>query len=247
MAHHGFSHVPDRGFMAFLTDLSEGAWSSISVDAYTAEDQQEGPAPADAPTKVICKLRMILAVDALRNVLNVADATKLAAADEEWDAAQRALYHRLSAAADDEDPETAEAARRLSKVLLAGEGKAQTKMAYDKEVDFGRQQISLTRDGELAAATAKLDLGRIMIRIDRVTEALAKVQGRGSGQQPAKTPSRRKRDALRACAAAFKSVYEQLGWLIEITPAGSQRDEVIALQAPFIALQERYSNSSPGD
>lgn len=242
---HGYGSVTDKGFTAFLTDLEQGGWGDVPVDTYKSAEGQQLAGLAKLPADVGCKLSIVWAVQELQAALSTADPSLLAAADKEWDSAQRALYHQLNAGAEDKEPSTREAAGRLQKALLAGDGKAQTQLSYEQEVDFGRQQVSLSKQGELAEAAGKVGLAGQLARIDEATEALATLLGRAPGETTSKAPSVRRREALTACAAAFNTVHTQLSWLIKHTPPGGERDALAGMLAPFEALLARYDKASP--
>jgi hypothetical protein len=76
--------------------------------------------------------------------------------------------------------------------------------------------------------------------VARTTEALAKGLGRaaGSKRQP---PSRKLREAVGECAAAFNGVHDAIAWFAGRTPPGAERDQLTALLAPLEALLSRHA------
>jgi hypothetical protein len=236
MAGYGYSYVSDKSFVAFLHDLSEGAWKSVSIAKYDNAERTLSPAMLDAPQPVLWKLRIVWAIAALKDALGSGTLDKL---DADWDACQRRLYHQLATHADDKSQEIREAAARLQGLLLQGGGTGQTSLDYDGEVDFGRHQILVTGEGQAAADVKKLKLGEALQDIAKATEALAKGLGRTSGGKRPAAPSARQREALAACTAAFNGVHDTIAWFIEHTPGGPELERLQALMAPFEALLER--------
>lgn len=240
MPRYGYSSVTDKGFSAFSRDLDEGAWKDISVEKYDGEDRIPAALLVEAPRQVVWKLRARWSIAELDAALGFATAEQLAAFDDEWDAAQRALNFFLGSAAEDRDPAHREAAGRLRQSLLMGAGIEQTTLGYDAEVDFGRHQISMTSKAPLATDAMKVGIGPHLKRINDATEALAGGIGRGPGQKRSAARSIRIRDAMSGCTTTFNAVHDEIGWLIEHTPTGKAREQLQALHAPFLALLERH-------
>lgn len=233
MTSYGYSYVSDKAFVAFLHDLAEGEWKGVSIAKHDNPEQTLASAMLDAPHRVVWKLRIAWAIASLRDALGSTTVDKL---DADWDSAQRRLYHRLATQSDDKTVEIREAAERLKGQLLHGDGTGQTIFGYDDEVDFGRHQLEIVKDGQSAADVKKLKLGDAMHDIGETTEALAKGIGRKAGQKRTAAPSARQREALAACTAAFNGVHDEIAWFIDHTPSGPERDKLSALQAPFEAL-----------
>jgi hypothetical protein len=232
----GYSYVTDKAFVAFLHDLSEGAWKDVSITKHDKPDRQLAPAMLDASHPVIWKLRIAWAIASLKDALGSATLDKL---DADWDSAQRRLHHQLGALAEDKKADVREAAGRLQGLLLQGGGTGQTSFDYDAEVDFGREQIQLTKEGQAAADVKKLKLGDLLKDIATTTEALAKGLGRTAGGKRPAAPSARTRDAIGECTAAFNGVHDDIAWFVAHTSNGPARDHLTALQAPFEALLAR--------
>ena len=236
MSNYGYSYVSDKAFVAFLHDLSEGDWKGISITKHDNPDKLLTPAMLDASHPVVWKLRIAWAIASLKDALGSTTVEKL---DADWDVVQRRLYHQLAMHAEDKNPEVREAAERLKGQLLDGDGTGQTILGYDDEVDFGRNQLELVKDGQGAADVKTLKLGDTMHDIKETTEALAKGIGRKAGSKRTAAPSARQREALAACTAAFNGVHDDIAWFIEHTSNGPDKDKLSALQAPFEGLLQR--------
>lgn len=237
MASYGYGNLQDRAFVAFDRELDEGAWKNVATDVYEAPAKQSAAVLLTAPQPVVWKLRLRGSIAA---VLEALAAPAVATLDATWDTTQRRLFHRIAIGIDDDNTAVRAAADRLREGLLQGGGTGQTQLDYDAEVDFGRQQIALTREGAALAADAKkLKLTEALADIDQATEALAKAIGRGTAEKRQK-PSRRLRDAVAECAASFTAVHGTLEWFIARTPAGPDRDRLEALLVPLEALRSRY-------
>jgi hypothetical protein len=236
MASFGYGSVPDRAFVAFERDLEEGAWKEIATKKYDESGKENAALLLAAPQPVVWKLRLRWSIGGVVAALGASSLTVL---DEAWDAAQRRLFHRIAASVDDEDRAVRDAADRLRAQLLSGMGTGQTQLDYDAEVDFGRQQIALTQgNGPLTADVKKCKLGDALADVAKTTDALAKGLGRGSNEKR-KPPSRRLRDAVADCAGAFNAVHDEIDWFVSRTPAGPERDGLLALLAPLEALLAR--------
>lgn len=239
MASFGYGNIPARGFVSFERELDEAPWKEIATKKYEEAAKDDASTLLDAPQLVIFKLRLRFGIAQVIAALGATPLTKL---DQSWDATQRRLFHRIAVHVDDDDPAMRACADRLFAQLLSGTGTAQTKLDYDDEVDFGRNQIALTREGgALAADVKKLKLGDVLAEVATTTEALAKGLGRAGGGAR-KAPSRKLRDAVAECAAAFNAVHEGLSWFTARTPPGPDRDQLVALQAPLDRLLERHAS-----
>ncbi|WP_437894930.1 hypothetical protein [Sorangium sp. So ce124] len=245
MAAYGYSFVTDKAFSAFARDLEQGAWKGVSIDKYDVPNRVPAASLFEAPRPVVWKLRARWSIAALDEALGVASAAALAELDTEWDTAQRALHLFLASAAESKDPAQRDAAVRLRGALLAGAGTEQTQYAYDAEVDYGWHQVAVAGKAPLAADVKKVGAGAYLKRAEEATEALARGLGRTSGQKRAVARSKRIREAVVGCTQAFNAIHGELGWLIEHTPSGKQRDLLQALHAPFLALLERSPQRAP--
>lgn len=239
MANHGYSYVPEKGFIGFQRELSSGEWAEVSSKKYDTTDQTAGAGLVNAPQPVVWKLRATWAITALREALG-RSAVSIEALDARWDSSQRKLHFALGSALEDDDTEKREAAGRLRGALLVGNGTGQTKLSYDEEVDFGRQQVAITARGQLAADVAAVGLGALLKQIDDATESLARGIGRGPGNKRVGARSLRIREALMECAVAFNGIHDDIAWFLERTEPGEARRRLERMNAPFEALLERY-------
>ncbi|MEI7894679.1 MAG: HD domain-containing phosphohydrolase [Myxococcales bacterium] len=101
--------------------------------------------------------------------------------------------------ATDPDANKRAAALRLQKLLLRGGGTGQTRLKYQQEVDFGREQIKAAAKDEAAKDITLLAIDTLMASIHTATENLAGSIGHGETDQ---RPSEQVRGAKAECAAA---------------------------------------------
>lgn len=241
MASFGYSNVTDRGFVAFGEELEQGAWGEVPTGKLVDKARGNAAALIDAPHPVVWKLRLRWAID---GVVAALGAVSLVDLDGAWDACQRRLFHRIGAGVDDKDKAIRAAADRLRAGLLLGNGTGQTQLDYDQEVDFGLQQLALTKSGgPLAADAKKVGIADVLGDIDAATAALAAGIGRRGGAKR-KAPSRALREAMVACVAAFNGVHDAIAWFVESTPPGKDRDGLSALLAPLDALLARHARGA---
>jgi hypothetical protein len=245
MSTYDYSCVTDKGFIAFLYDLDEGAWKDVSIKRYDTLSRTPLTLLIDAPRPVAWKLRVTWSITTLKYALGSVSAELLDQLDAEWDSSQRALDLTLSAAMEHRDAAHRRAATSLRQALLAGNGDEQTGYSYDAEVDFGRRQRALTSSGPLAEDTKTVGIVEHLHRIHEATEALARGLGRTPGQPRSVPRVRRVREALAGCAAAFTTIHDEIRWLIEHTPEGEAKKRLHALHAPFLALLDRYLGRVP--
>jgi len=85
----------------------------------------------------------------------------------------------------------------------------------------------------------------VLAEVARTTEALAKGLGRATGQKR-RPPSRRVREAVNECVAAFNGVHGDLEWFLSHTPPGADRDRLAALAGPLDALLSRHAPPAGG-
>lgn len=236
----GYGYVTDKGFASFARELSEGAWKEVSIEAHDGEGERPlaGASLLAAPLPVVWKLRATWAIRALASAMGTA--ADLLELDVEWDSSQRALNLALLAAAEHREAETRAAAERLRAALLMGGGAAQTQLSYEQEVAFGYAQLEHAGTPPLAADVRAVELWGYLERVKEATDALAIGLGHGAPLLRADPRAQRIRAALTACATAFAAIHEQLGWVLEHTAAGAERQRLAALEAPFSALLERY-------
>ncbi len=238
MAAYGYSHVPDRGFHAFLGDLEEGAWKEISIDKY---DAGSGSAAAlEAPRPVAWKLRARWSIARLDVVLAVASDDVLRSLDAAWDSAQRAFDYTVAAAEEHEDAPRAHGrdagparhaegwrhradhpdlwCRGRFRALAAGSGQEQAHGGRSQE-----DRRSLTSSGSRRRPTRW-----------RRRWVAARWRGRPGAR------SMRLREAMGVCVTAFNSIHDEMVWLLEHLPAGKKREQIEALHRPFLELLKRY-------
>lgn len=242
MARYGYGYVTDKGFASFARELSEGPWKEVSIKKHDsdADPPLVKGSLMDAALPVVWKLRATWAIRGLLRAMGTATADDLVKLDAEWDSSQRALNLALLTEAEHKELEHRTAAERLRTALLMGGGTGQTQLSYEKEVDFGNAQHDLAGKAPLSADVKTAGVGAHLRRIREATEALAAGLGRAPGQTRALSRARRIRDALAACSAAFNSIHEELEWVTEHTPPGTERQALEALHAPFLALLDRY-------
>jgi hypothetical protein len=240
MTRYGYGYVPDKGFISIVNDLSEGAWKDIPIKKHDHPEQRLNPALLESCSlPVLWKLRATWAIATLRDALGAGSAI-LDQLDGDWDSGQRKLNFAIGGAGEDDDPEKREAAERLRGALLLGNGIAQTKLSWEEEVDFGRQQVTLTKEGSLAADARLIGLQPHLKVVEKTTEALARGLGRSFEQKRVGTRAARLREALGGCAAAFNGIHSEITWFLDHTEDGAARARLSQLLVPLQALLERY-------
>lgn len=242
MSRYGYSYVTDRGFTSFARVLSEGAWKDISLKKYDTESDTlfAKSSLLESSLPVMWKLRATWSIRVLVRAMGVTSTDALIELDGEWDSAQRALNLALLVATEHREVDRRAAAERLRTALLLGSGTAQTQLSYEKEVDFGYSQLDLTGKAPLSADVKATGIKPHLERVRDATDALAMGLGRAPGQRRAGTRARRIREALVGCSTAFNMIHDQLAWTLEHTAPGNDRDLLEALQAPLLALLDRY-------
>lgn len=106
------------------------------------------------------------------------------------------------------------------------------------QIPFVRQVALALEKGPLAADAKVARLEPVLGDVKKTTEALAEGLGRATGGKR-RPPSKRLRDAVGECAAAFNSVHDEIAWFARKAPAGPDRDHLLALLAPMEALLAR--------
>ena len=249
MAQLSFTNVNEEGFIAFSQSLTADDWGAIDITSYEGPNRTALVPLCDAPTVVLYKLKLRWAIGEFLDARAGADSAK--DLDRNWDDAQKRLRRLLDAAATDRDGAKREAAARLKNSLLMGAGEGQTKLKYQQEVDFGRQQLQLTSSGQNAADIALLGLATTMSDIEDATDALAAGIGHG---QTNRRPSKRRREAMAACASVFLTVAKDLAWLAEHGQDGADRAragrlwstlEVLSLRYPAAGAAEEPADEDP--
>ena len=242
MARNGYSSVDDKGYLSFAGAFEEGAWKDISIKKHDSEDMLASSPFATTPLSVKWKLAGTWAIRTLVQGMSVGNTVDL---DNEWDAAQRSFSAGVASEEDHQDPAHRAAAGRVRTALLSGAGTSQTQLDLDKEFDFGKKQLLLAEEKNLAADVKLIGLGPKLDRIRAATLALGEGTGRVPGKNRAKARSARTRDALAECSAAFNGIHDDLVWAIAHTASGPDRDKLEKLLEPFQALLDRYP-TSPG-
>lgn len=232
-----FTHVPAAGFAAFDVELATGDWACVESTRFDGGPRKIAKPLEDGPTLIIVKLRLKWAIAALLQAIDVAGDAK--ECDRQWDVLQKQLASILGARVVSNDSHKRAAAQRLqSALLLRSSGIGQTKLPYQEEVDFGRQQVQHVCQGQGAADVALLGLVPLLVEISSATEALAISIGYGVST---KTPQERKASARAACAATFSSAAYWLGWIAEYGSEPADRERAAALLVPLEELAARHA------
>jgi hypothetical protein len=235
-----FGNVDPDGFLGFADELDKGEWATIDVTSYLAPDGKLLKPLCDAPACVEWKLSLKGAVAAVFDAREGAGSAK--ELDRLWDGKQKQLAALIQAATNDSDAKKREAAARLHKSLLRGAGTAQTKLRYQQEVDFAKQQALTATSAEVAADVGLLGLGPILDEIAAATAKLAAAIGHGEGSD---RPSDRFRGAVAECAAEFASVANRITSATKHGMEGEDRQRAQRLLAPLEALVARYPAPAP--
>ena len=230
-----FGNVNPEGFLGFAEELEQTEWATIDITALEGPKQTALVPLCDVPAAAGWKLALKWSINAAGDARDGAGSAK--DLDRAWDGKQKQLSALITAAANDTDPLKSAAAGRLHKLLLRGAGIQQTKLAYQQEVDFGKQQILAAASNEAAADIALLGLGPVIAEIGAATQKLATAIGHGEGSD---RPSERFRAAIAECAAVFASVSSRILWVATNGQPGDDRQRATRLLAPLEALIARY-------
>jgi len=235
MADVSFAHVSAEGFTAFSAQLDNDPWSAIDVSTYLGAKGRLCKPIGSAPVLVLLKVQLLLAVS---DVVTVVQSTSGAKGyDDAWDRAQRRLAGLIAVARMSANAPEREAADRLHNSLLLGKnGDRQTKLAYQHEVDFGRNQMRLAADSQNAADIAVLGLGTVIAHIAGATEDLAAAVGQGRADL---APSLQRKAIVAKCVQVFGTVYRTLAWMAEFGDA-DDRQQALDLQSSLDNLAARY-------
>jgi hypothetical protein len=239
MSLKGYSFVSNEGFLAYPKDLSsDPLWAAVAPDP---RPQPEVIDPADQlarPTLSAFKSFILCAVAQLEAVIK-GSATSATDADETYDRRQRQLGLDLESALLSDDPAHVSAAQALKEALIMGDGGQQVHLSYQREVDFGRQQVALAARADLAPLITLLSLAPRIAAIHDATERLALVIGRAD-QGPILASHKRIKLARTQCAATFNAVHLSLIALRNLSSTPTAHAHIDALLAPFIALLARH-------
>lgn len=235
MADVSFVHVSAEGFTAFSAQLDNAPWSAIDVSTYLGANGRLRKPVGTASAFVLLKIQLLLAVSDVVSVLQSTSGAK--GYDEAWDRAQKRLAGLIAVARMSVNDPEREAADRLHNALLLGKnGDRQTRLAYQHEVDFGRNQLRLAAETQNAVDIALLGLGTVMAHIATATEDLATAVSRGRGDL---APAEQRKVALVKCVQVFGTVYRMLSWMAEFGDA-EDREQALELQASLENLALRY-------
>ncbi|MBI5517304.1 MAG: hypothetical protein HY909_26260 [Deltaproteobacteria bacterium] len=236
---YGYGRIPEEGFLAFRKELTEGWWGEIPVP-----DKEAGKHTATMllglPADTRWKMRLAKAIGLLAAAAASGPAVKVDVLDQHWDSSQRKLDLEIQLLGESDDPHARALADRLSTTLLAGDGRAQTQLAYDKEVDFGRRQVELGRTEPLGQDLRAAGLEKLLREIEIRTEALAEGIGRGGEGGRPSARWLRVRDALRGCANAFNAVHDALDYDLDQAADGPDRGRLLMLRAALEQFLERH-------
>jgi hypothetical protein len=236
---YGYGRIPEEGFLSFRRELTEGWWGEIPVP-----DKEAGKHTATMllglPADTRWKMRLTKAIGLLAAAAASATTPRVDVLDQHWDSSQRKLDLEIQLLGESDNPQARALAERLSVALLAGDGRAQTQLAYDKEVDFGRRQVELARTEPLAQDIRAASLEKLLREIEIRTEALA--EGIGRGGEGGRLPARylRVRDALRGCVNAFNAVHDALDYDLDQAADGPDRGRLLALRAVLEYFLDRH-------
>lgn len=235
MADVSFAHVSSEGFTAFSAQLDNDPWSTIDISTYLGADGRLQKPIGSAPVLVLLKVQLILAVSDVVMVVQSTGGAKRY--DDAWDRAQKRLAGLIAVARMSTNAPEREAADRLHDSLLLGKnGDRQTKLAYQQEVDFGRNQMRLATEAQNAADIAALGLGTVMAHVATATEDLAGAVGQGRADL---APSLQRKAIVAKCVHVFGTVHRTLLWMAEFGDA-DDRQQAIVLQGSLESLAARY-------
>ena len=159
--------------------------------------------------------------------------------DQAWDGSERRLNLQVAVHEASEDSAVAAAAIRVRSALLRGAGTGQIVLTWDKEVDFGRNQVALAKTEPLSVDIDLLNLEPFINDISEKSEALAAGIGRGA-EKSTETRANRIRGALVECRQAFNRVHDDIVWHRAHTTDTQQIELLNQLEAPLLGMLERY-------
>ena len=225
-----FNHVSMESFLAVDAILNKTAWAT-----------HRGAPSAGLNATVVATHASLLfdSLDKLAAMLG-SNEERRKEMDARWDLAQQRFTSATHLMATAPDPDLQRNAQLIVATLLWPSGtSAQVQMTYEREVDFGLQQIRLSQEPHIAAALTAAGLDPYFQDVITTTQALADAIGREPGISKEPAPSVRRRQAHRACVLAFEHVYAGLEYLIAATSDPSERDALRALLTPLTELSDR--------
>ena len=243
MAAYGYSYVAREGYVAFVDELNGGAWGKIDIQPFRLDQPKpEQQSVLDASRLVGWKLCLGWAITNLTDQVGTVTPDELTSLDQAWDGSERRLNLQVAVHEASEDSAVAAAATRVRNALLSGAGTAQTVLAWEKEVDFGRNQVALANTAPLSADIKLLNLQPFVHDISEKSEALAAGIGRGSDKST-EPRANRIRGALVECRQAFNRVHDDIVWHRAHTTDRQKLELLNQLEAPLLGLLERYPAS----
>ncbi|MCU0691751.1 MAG: hypothetical protein MUF54_10150, partial [Polyangiaceae bacterium] len=174
MAAYGYSYVSEQGFVAFQDAIDSGAWRDLEIKPFRVDE----PIPKkggllSAPKNVTWKLSIAWALAELTQAIGTVTSDEMLKLDQAWDASQRRLSLQVSLGEESESPEERDAAGRVRAALLSGAGLSQTSLSWDKQVDYGRNQVRLATSQPLSSDVELLGLRAVLEDVKSKTNALA--------------------------------------------------------------------------
>lgn len=240
MANYGYTNLNEKHFLSFShNDLPQGAWGSIDAKEKSDPANLDEKGLTEVSLFVVWKIWIIWAISQLTEALGLLSTAMLEKLDNAWDSGQRQLYHQIAYFEAEADEALRRAAKILRDAMLLGDGLAQTKLAYDDEVDWGYMQLSLAKEKVFADAIALLGLGHIFDKIKAATDALAKGLGRAPGEKRLESRSRRIENAVRECRSTFGLIHRTIDKHLKTTPPGPTRDFLEQLREPLLEMLAR--------
>lgn len=236
MADVSFTHVPAEGFTAFGTQLEKGEWGSIDVSTYVGSDGRPAKPMGDAPTFVSFKVALQIAVSELVTVVQSTVGAR--GFDAVWDQTEKHFSALVVAARKSSNGPVKAAADRLFAALLMGRGDLQTQLGYQQEVDFGRKQVHLSGQPQMATDIALLELGPMIQAIAVATEDLADAVSHGRADF---SPSKQRKALVAKCSQVFGTIHRALDWHAEYGATGEDRKKALALQTALAELATKYT------
>lgn len=236
MARLGYSHIPVEGFLSLAEALEKGAWGAIDIQKFL----DGGHSPLEASQAQGWKLRLTETTRVLAQENAPLDDKTPLVLDSEWDQLQRELNGEIYAHTARRDLTKRAAALRLREHFLLGGGTGQTNLTLEKEIDWGRMQVQLSKQALFQQDIQLLELTTLFQEIEKKTDELAERTGHGSTES-LQYRSQRIRIALVACQQAADAVAAELSYLSEHTNCtADEKANLAALLASLTRTAERY-------